>query len=94
MTTSIPEPQLVELRREGNAQVQRFVDPDVIARCLEVLDRRGEPWAGAILGRDLSRRSLIRRERPYLLAGEDYTLVAADRVETECAAEAIWVAGQ
>lgn len=84
----------MELRREGNAQVQRFVDPDVIARCIEVLDRRGEPWAAAILGRDLLRRSLIRSDRPYLLAGEEHTLVAADSVETECAAEAIWEAGQ
>ncbi|WP_231997413.1 hypothetical protein [Mycobacterium sp. 1245111.1] len=94
MTTSIPEARLVELRREGNAQVQRFVDPDVIARCIEVLDRRGELWAAAVLGRDLVRRSLIRAGRPYLRAGEDYTLVAADRVETDCVAEVIWKAGQ
>jgi hypothetical protein len=94
MTTEIPESRLVELRREGNAQVQRFVDPDVIARCLAVLGRRGEPWAAAILGRDLARRSLIRQDRPYLSDGEDYTLIAADRAETEYAAEAIWQSGR
>lgn len=82
--TRIGEVRLVELRGEGKDADRAgggFVDPKTIRRCLTVLDRRGEQWAAAILGRDLSRRSLIASHRPYLLAGEDHTLVAADREE-------------
>ena len=83
-STGIPEARLVELRQNGKAASQadgRFVDPRVLSRCEKTLDRRGEEWAAAVLGRDISRRSVMMPHRPYLLAGEDHTLIAADAEE-------------
>lgn len=88
--TGIAEGRLIELRREGQASGPgngRFVDPTVLHQCLGVLDRRGEPWAASVLGRDLSRRSLGVPHRPYLLPGEDHILVAADSEEDRIAIE-------
>ena len=82
--TSISEERLAELRRHGqdaNRAGGGFVDPSVLRRCQEALDRRGEEWAAAVLGRDIARRSPTVVHRPYLLAGEDHTLVAADGEE-------------
>lgn len=82
--TRISEERLVELRRRGQDADRaggRFVDPFVLRRCQDVLDQRGEEWAAAILGRDITRRSPTVAHRPYLLAGEDHILVAADAEE-------------
>lgn len=66
--TRIPEARLIELRRDGKSRDHGFVDPHVLRRCTDALDRRGEPWAAAVLGRDISRRSLGVPHRPYLYA--------------------------
>lgn len=87
--TAITEVRLVELREEGIAADRDngpFPDPRVLHQCVAVLDRRGEPWAAAVLGRDISRRSLAVPRRPYLRAGEDRTLIAADIEEDRVAA--------
>lgn len=81
MITQLPEPELVELRANGHSRRAQFVDPTVLHACSEVLDRRGEDWAASVLGRDLSRRSVAVRSRPFLNAGEEYALVDADRAE-------------
>lgn len=68
MVTHIPESRLVQLRAAGVAEdhaAGRFVDPSVLYRCTQVLDRRGETWAAAILGRNLTRRSLAHPHRPW-----------------------------
>lgn len=83
--TEIPEPWLVELRRESHNANGPFVDPHAIAQCQRVLDRRGETWAAAVLGRELSRRSIAVPHRPYLNAGEEHTLIAADQEEDRLA---------
>jgi hypothetical protein len=82
--THIGEGRLVELRQAGRVADRGaggFVDPYILQRCEGVLDRRGEHWAAAVLGRDITRRSLTVAHRPYLLTGEDHTLVAADAEE-------------
>jgi hypothetical protein len=79
--TQIDRERLVELRAQGRAKVTRFVDPYVLLKCRKLLARRGEAWAAEILGRDLTRRSLLLPQFPYLLDGEEYTLIAADREE-------------
>lgn len=82
--TGISEARLVELRKQGRDASRAgggFVDPFVLRRCQDALDRRGEEWAAAVLGRDIGRRSVAVVHRPYLLAGEDHTLVAADAEE-------------
>lgn len=86
-STKIPAKALVALRAQGlaNSRKSPFVDPYVIARCTAVLDRRGEPWAADVLGRDISRRSIGVPRRPYLIDGEPETLVAADVAETKLA---------
>lgn len=84
--TNLGEPELTQLRQQGYEAARKsgpFVDPHVIARCLHVLDRRGEPWAAAILGRDIARRSKWRPDRPWLRTGEEYILVAADVAEDD-----------
>ncbi|MEE3755360.1 hypothetical protein [Mycobacterium intracellulare] len=88
LATSISETRLIELRREGHASDRAagpFVDPGVIRRCELILDRRGEGWAAAVLGRDISRRSIGVPHRPYLNPGEDRVLVAADAEEDQVA---------
>lgn len=82
--THIGEVRLTELRQASRAVCRDtggFVDPHMVRRCEGVLDRRGEAWAAAVLGRDITRRSSTVSHRPYLLAGEDHTLVAADAEE-------------
>jgi hypothetical protein len=81
--TQIAPARLAELRAEGRAKVGRFVDPAVLLRCRKVLARRGETWAAEVLGRDLTRRSLLVPGLPYLVDGEEHTLVDADREEYE-----------
>lgn len=81
--TQIAPARLVELRAEGRAKVGRFVDPTVLMKCRTVLTQRGERWAAEVLGRDLSRRSLLFPALPFLHGGEEYTLVAADQEEYE-----------
>lgn len=81
--TTLPETRLVELRAQGQARRPRFVDPVLLDSCMRVLDRRGEQWAASVLGRDISRRSIAVRDRPFLHGGEDYTLVLADRAEDD-----------
>ncbi|WP_042377193.1 hypothetical protein [Gordonia alkanivorans] len=83
MSTQIPEPALVALRStclEANRH-ERFVNPRLCAQACTVLDRRGERWAAAVLGRALDHRSVAVPTRPYLVAGELQTLVAADAEE-------------
>ena len=94
--TDITEARLVELRQQGKSASQAiggFVDPRVLNRCEEVLDRRGEEWAATVLGRDISRRSLTVRHRPYLHTGEDHILVAADAEEDRIAIAHLDTAG-
>ena len=81
--TNLTEAKLVELRIAGvsYAMRQSFIDPYTVAQCSKVLDRRGEQWAASVLGRDISGRSIAASSRPYLTAGEPYTLCAADRTE-------------
>lgn len=79
--TAISPARLVELRVEGKAKVGQFVDPHVLHKLTGVLAKRGETWAAAILGRDISRRSIAIPAMPYLNSGEEYTLVAADAEE-------------
>lgn len=84
MSTKLKEPELVILRRqahEQNASSGQFVDPHLIAQCTNALRRRGEAWAAAVLGRDLSRRSIAVPAMPYLLDHEPLMLVLADRAE-------------
>ncbi len=83
VATKLPEARLVALRAAGHARESRFADPTVLADCMRVLDRRGEQWAGSVLGRDISRRSIVVRSRPYLHRGEDCILVLADRAEDD-----------
>lgn len=83
MVTRIPEATLVELRRWGLSQRGQFAETSVVRRCCEVLDRRGEAWAAAVLGRDLTRRSMAVPHRPFMHLGEEHTLVAADRAEDD-----------
>jgi len=88
LATAISETRLIELRREGQGSDRSagpFVDPGVLRRCGLVLDRRGELWAAAVLGRDVSRRSVGVPDRPYLNPGEDRVLVAADAEEDRVA---------
>jgi hypothetical protein len=79
--TLLTESQLVALRQQAQQQKTRFVDPHIIARCCQILDRRGEVWARAVLGRDISRRSPGVPNRPYLRDGEPNALVLADTAE-------------
>lgn len=81
--TCITASRLVELRAHGAraARSTKFVDPQIIRRCTTVLDRRGEGWAAAILGRNIDRRSHAVPSGPYLLRADLYVLIAADREE-------------
>lgn len=81
--TQIAPSRLVELRTEGRAKIGPFVDPHVLLKCKQVIASRGEAWAAEILGRDLSRRSLMFSHLPFLANGDEYTLVAADQAEDE-----------
>ncbi|OHU46085.1 hypothetical protein BKG82_28290 [Mycobacteroides chelonae] len=88
LVTAISETRLIELRREAHASDRAagpFVDPSVLRRCELILDRRGELWAAAVLGRDISRRSVGVPHRPHLIPGEDRVLVAADAEEDQTA---------
>lgn len=81
LVTAISPARLVELRAEGQTKIQQFVDPHVMSRVTTVLGKRGEAWAAAILGRSISRRSILVPTMPWLRNGEEYTLVAADTEE-------------
>jgi hypothetical protein len=88
--TSIPEPRLVEIRATQFAAAQttgRFINPREVHQVTQILDRRGESWAAAVLGRDLNQRSLAVPRRPFLKAGECGTLIAADTEEDRAAVE-------
>lgn len=87
--THIPPARLVQLRADGIAADRaagHFVDPSIISAALRVLDRRGEAWGASVLGRDISRRSITHRNRPWLRTGEDRALLAADTEEDRVAA--------
>jgi len=86
--TKIPERQLVQMRQDGLtvSRASRFVDPRAVHACLTVIQRRGGVWARSVLGRDLARRSLTDARWPYLLAGEEHVIVAADVEEDRLAA--------
>lgn len=81
MKTVISERKLMELRVLGSESNRRFVDPAVLRHCATVLTARGEQWAASVLGRDITRRSLIVSGMPFLRSGEEYTLVLADAEE-------------
>lgn len=87
--TRISEATLVRLRADGLSRRSSFVDPTVIAKVSRVLERRGERWAAAVLGRNIGRRSIAVTRRPYLHDGETYALVLADAEETRLEAEAV-----
>lgn len=84
MTTLTPE-RIAQLHTEGAAQAQRsrFVDPHACAKVEDILHGRGETWAASVLLRDLARRSLTRKDLPWITEGEMYTLILADRAEWE-----------
>lgn len=79
----------MELRARGTQSGRRFVDPAVVHYCSRVLEARGEQWAAAVLGRDLTRRSVAVPNMPYLRFGEEYTLVLADAEEDAVALEGL-----
>lgn len=81
MTTILSEQQLVEIRAHAQTEVSRFVDPVIMHKCCRVLDRRGEQWAAAVLGRDISARSRGVPRRPALTDSEPYALINADYAE-------------
>jgi hypothetical protein len=90
--TNIPPHRLREIRELGVAADRArgpFVDPGVLSRCTGVLGRRGERWAAAILGRNLSRRSLAVPGKPWLSNGEPDALIMADQEEDAYTVEAI-----
>lgn len=91
MRTQIPQRRLTELRAHEMAQQGRFVDPAMLHRCSRVLDVRGEQWAASVLGHDITRRSLAVPSRPFLHAGQEYTLVAADAEEDKITLAALAV---
>lgn len=88
--TAIPAHRLADLRAHAHEESRHngsFVDPRMIHQCTTVLDRRGEQWAAAVLGRTLTRRSIAIPTRPYLQGSDPYTLVAADHEEDTVACE-------
>ena len=85
MRTQLPELMLVNLRAQGFAHRAVFVDPHVLNKALTILRRRGEEWVSSVLGHDLTKRSLIDSAQAYLVDGEQYTLIAADRAEDQLA---------
>lgn len=83
--TRLTEAELVAIRADARTKPGRFVDPAVIAELGRVLDRRGEVWAAAILGRPLDRRARLDRRRPWLTDAEPYAVISADRAEDKVA---------
>jgi len=88
MATAIPPQVLNELRLFEPLKAGRFVDPLVMHECEQAMRRRGLRWTEAVVGRPLSRRSLLRPDLPWLVDGEPYIITAADSLEDA------WGAGQ
>lgn len=92
MITNIAPERLAQLHAEGRAQALaagKFIDPHTVAAAERVLNVRGERWAASVLLRDLSRRSRLLPQRPWLENGELETLVLADRAEWELLESAV-----
>ncbi len=89
MATPIPEDRLVELRAAGTEMAARgkFVDPRMCHRAQQIIRERGERWVAAILGRDVSRRSVGVPNMPHLRDGDLETIIAADADEDRYAIE-------
>ena len=83
MPTILPEPLLTAIHAEAAAMaaLSPYVDPDVMAEAVRVIAFRGEPWVASVLGRDLTRRSVLFPHLPWLDDGEAETLCLADRAE-------------
>lgn len=80
--TAIAPARLRELRAEGQSKVSEYVDLNTLVACSAVLERRGEPWAEAVLGRALTRRCPYgTRRAPWLTRAEEHVLIAADHEE-------------
>lgn len=92
--TVIPSERLTELRVEARTRDRSpFVDSHEIRACTEVLQRRGETWAAAVLGRELERRSLVNVRFPWLGGHELWLLIRADVEEDRVVFEQV-VGGQ
>lgn len=90
--THIPAARLVELRQQGLAAERAdgpFVDPRMLYRCEQVLAKRGQRWAEAILSRSMAKRSIAFPNKPWLNPGDDHTLVLADVEEDRAAFDGI-----
>lgn len=90
MTILTPE-RIAELHVAGAEQASRsrFVDPVACSQAESVLHTRGEMWAASILLRNLTRRSLIRADLPWISEAEMYTLIYADRAEWQAMEHAL-----
>lgn len=88
--TAISPERLAQMRLDARrAPTSRFVDPHEIARAKQVLARRGETWAAAVVGRSLERRSLHFPALPWLNEHEPSLPVAADVEEDRARFDAI-----
>lgn len=90
--TTLSEQRLVQIRAAARATEHAsnpFVDPREIRQTTQILDRRGEHWAAAVLGRDLTLRSLATAHRPFLYTGECAIIIAADAAEDRAAVDQI-----
>lgn len=91
--TTLSEQRLVQVRAAARTATEHasnpFVDPREIRHATQILDRRGERWAAAVLGRDLTRRSLATAQRPFLYTGECAIIIAADVAEDRAIADQI-----
>ncbi len=83
MKTCLSTELLGQLAQQGRAAAAAspFVDPTAASRALRLIEERGEEWAASVLLRDLSRRSQLRADLPWLYAGEMETLLAAEQAE-------------
>lgn len=83
MKTCLSTELLGQLACQGRAAAAAspFVDPTAASRARRLIEERGEEWAASVLLRDLSRRSQLRADLPWLHPGELETLIAADRAE-------------
>lgn len=81
--TSLEDSVLIELAEGGRAEAARspFVDPCAVRRGELLIRDFGEEWASSVLRRDISRRSIVRPDLPYLHPGELETLLLAERRE-------------
>lgn len=83
IATALSEQQVADAHAVGrrvDIATGPVLDPRVAARCLKIIDRRGELWAAAILGHRLDHG---RDRHPLLARIEPYIIVAADTAEPD-----------